>query len=157
MHRGYTRDDYWRQVEWLRRWYPMWPFQLDLIVGFPGESDDDFMQTLELVKAVEFDAMYLFKYSPRPGTRATTFGDQIPDAVKSERFNALIEVQEAIQLRRNRDRLDDAKKYWWRGEAKGSVQLTGRTRQNRPVNFVGHPSLTGSLVTVRIEKGASTA
>jgi tRNA-2-methylthio-N6-dimethylallyladenosine synthase len=154
MHRGYTRDDYWRQVEWLRALVPDVAISTDMIVGFPGESDDDFMQTMELVKAIEFDAMYLFKYSPRPGTRATMFGDQIPEAVKSERFNALLDVQEAIQLRRNRDRIGRCEEVLVEGSSKkGSVQLTGRTRQNRPVNFVGHPSLTGSLLTVRIEKG----
>jgi len=98
--------------------------------------------------------MYLFKYSPRPGTRATMFDDQIPDAVKSQRFNTLLEVQEAIQLRRNRARIGRCEEVLVEGPSKkGSVQLTGRTRQNRPVNFVGHPSLTGSLVIVCIETG----
>jgi len=154
MHRGYTRDDYLVQVEWLRALVPDVAISTDLIVGFPGESDDDFVQTLQLVKAVEFDTMYLFKYSPRPGTRAATFDDQVPDAVKSERFNALLEVQEAIQLRRNRARIGRCEEVLVEGPSKkGSVQLTGRTRQNRPVNFVGHSSLTGSLVTVCIEQG----
>jgi tRNA-2-methylthio-N6-dimethylallyladenosine synthase len=154
MHRGYTRDDYLRQVEYLRALVPDVAISTDLIVGFPGESDDDFRQTMALVNAVEFDAMYLFKYSPRPGTRAARFDDQIPDAVKSERFNTLLEVQEAIQLRRNRARIGRCEEVLVEGASKkGSVQLTGRTRQNRPVNFVGHPSLTGSLVTVCIEKG----
>jgi tRNA-2-methylthio-N6-dimethylallyladenosine synthase len=154
MHRGYTRDDYLRQVKWLRALVPDVAISTDLIVGFPGESDDDFMQTVELVNAVEFDAMYLFKYSPRPGTRASMFEDQIPDAVKSQRFNTLLEMQEVIQLRRNRARIGRCEAVLVEGPSKkGSVQLTGRTRQNRPVNFVGHPSLTGSLVTVCIEKG----
>ena len=154
MHRGYTRDDYLRQVEWLRALVPDVAISTDLIVGFPGESDDDFMQTVDLVSAVEFDAMYLFKYSPRPGTRASMFEDQLPDAVKSQRFNTLLEMQEAIQLRHNRARIGRCEEVLVEGPSKkGSVQLTGRTRQNRPVNFVGHPSLTGSLVTVCIETG----
>src|ERR671922_790634 len=154
MHRGYTRDDYLAQVERLRMLVPDVAVSTDLIVGFPGESDGDFAQTVQLVEAVEFDAMYLFKYSPRPGTRAAMFDDQVPDAVKGERFNALLEVQEAIQLRRNRARIGRREEVLVEGPSKkGSVQLTGRTRQNRPVNFVGHPSLTGSLVTVCIEKG----
>jgi tRNA-2-methylthio-N6-dimethylallyladenosine synthase len=156
MHRGYTRDDYLVQVERLRALVSDVAISTDLIVGFPGESDDDFAQTLQLVEAVEFDSMYLFKYSPRPGTRAATFDDQVPDAVKSQRFNTLLEVQEAIQLRRNRDRVGRCEEVLVEGPSKkGSVQLTGRTRQNRPVNFVGHPSLTGSLVTVRIEKAGA--
>ncbi len=156
MHRGYTRDDYLVQVEQLRALVPDVAISTDLIVGFPGESDDDFAQTLQLVEAVEFDSMYLFKYSPRPGTRAATFDDQVPDAVKSQRFNTLLEVQEAIQLRRNRDRVGRCEEVLVEGPSKkGSVQLTGRTRQNRPVNFVGHPSLTGSFVTVRIEKAGA--
>ena len=154
MHRGYTHDDYLRQVERLHALVPDVAISTDLIVGFPGESDDDFAQTLQLVETVQFDSMYLFKYSLRPGTRAAMFDDQVPDAVKSERFNALIEVQEAIQLRRNRGRIGRCEEVLVEGPSKkGSVQLTGRTRQNRPVNFVGHPSLTGSLVTVRIEQG----
>jgi tRNA-2-methylthio-N6-dimethylallyladenosine synthase len=154
MHRGYTRDDYVGQVERLRRLVPDVAISTDLIVGFPGESDDDFAQTLQLVQAVEFDTMYVFKYSPRPGTRAATFDDQVPETVKSERFNALLTVQEAIQLRRNRARVGRYEEVLVEGPSKkGSVQLTGRTRQNRPVNFVGHPSLAGSLVTVHIERG----
>jgi tRNA-2-methylthio-N6-dimethylallyladenosine synthase len=154
MHRGYSRDDYLVQVERLRRLVPDVAISTDLIVGFPGESDDDFAQTLQLVEAVEFDSSYMFKYSPRPGTRAATFDDQIPDAVKSERFNTLLEVQEAIQLRRNQARIGRCEEVLVEGPSKkGSVQLTGRTRQNRPVNFVGHPSLTGSLVTVSIDQG----
>jgi tRNA-2-methylthio-N6-dimethylallyladenosine synthase len=125
-----------------------------MIVGFPGETDEDFDCTRRLVEAVDFDSMYLFKYSPRPGTRALAFGDQVPEEVKSERFNALLEVQEAIQLRRNQARVGRCEEVLVEGPSKkGSVQLTGRTRQNRAVNFVGHPSLTGSLVTVHIEKG----
>jgi tRNA-2-methylthio-N6-dimethylallyladenosine synthase len=156
MHRGYTRDDYLVQVERLRALVPDVALSTDLIVGFPGESDDDFAQTVQLVQAVEFDSMYLFKYSPRPGTRAATFDDQVSEAVKSERFTALLAVQEAIQLCRNRARIGRCEEVLVEGPSKkGSVQLTGRTRQNRPVNFVGHPSLTGSLVTVRIEQGGA--
>jgi tRNA-2-methylthio-N6-dimethylallyladenosine synthase len=156
MHRGYTRDDYLVQVERLRALVPDVALSTDLIVGFPGESDDDFAQTMQLVQAIEFDSMYLFKYSSRPGTRAATFDDQVSEAVKSERFTVLLAVQEAIQLRRNRARIGRYEEVLVEGPSKkGSVQLTGRTRQNRPVNFVGHPSLTGSLVTVRIEQGGA--
>jgi tRNA-2-methylthio-N6-dimethylallyladenosine synthase len=156
MHRGYSRDDYLVQVERLRALVADVAISTDLIVGFPGESADDFAQTLKLVETVEFDSMYLFKYSPRPGTRAAMFDDQVPDAVKGERFNVLLEVQEAIQLRRNRARIGRCEEVLVEGPSKkGRVQLTGRTRQNRPVNFVGHPSLTGSLVAVCIEKGGT--
>jgi tRNA-2-methylthio-N6-dimethylallyladenosine synthase len=156
MHRGYTREDYLMRIERLRTYVPDVALSTDVIVGFPGESDADFEQTRQLVEAVEFDSMYLFKYSPRPGTKAATFADQVPEAVKSERFNTLLAIQEAIQLRRNRARVGRCEEVLVEGPSKkGSVQLTGRTRQNRPVNFVGHPSLTGSLVTVQIEKGGT--
>lgn len=155
MHRGYSREDYLMRVQRLRTYVPDVAISTDLIVGFPGESDADFEQTRQLVEAVEFDSMYLFKYSPRPGTKAATLMDQIPEAVKTERFQILLEMQEAIQLRRNRARVGRCEEVLVEGPSKkGSVQLTGRTRQNRPVNFVGHPSLTGSLVTVQIEKGS---
>jgi tRNA-2-methylthio-N6-dimethylallyladenosine synthase len=157
MHRGYSREDYLHRVERLRALVPDVAISTDLIVGFPGEADDDFAQTVQLVEAVEFDSMYLFKYSPRPGTRAALFAEQVPEPVKSARFEALLEVQEAIQLRRNRSRVGRCEEVLVEGPSKtsttASVQLTGRTRQNRPVNFVGHPSLTGTLVTVRIERG----
>jgi tRNA-2-methylthio-N6-dimethylallyladenosine synthase len=154
MHRGYSREDYLAKVERLRALVPDVAISTDVIVGFPGETDADFEQTCQLVEAVQFDAMYLFKYSPRPGTRAATFPDQVPAAVKTERFNSLLALQETIQLRRNQARVGRCEEVLVEGPSKkGSVQLTGRTRQNRPVNFVGHPSLTGSLVTVQIEKG----
>jgi len=154
MHRGYTREDYLARVERLRTLVPDVAISTDVIIGFPGETDEDFEQTRHLVEAAEFDSMYLFKYSPRPGTKAATFPDQIPDALKSERFQAILELQEAIQLQRNRARVGRCEEVLVEGPSKkGSVQLTGRTRQNRPVNFVGHPSLIGSLVTVKIEKG----
>jgi tRNA-2-methylthio-N6-dimethylallyladenosine synthase len=82
------------------------------------------------------------------------FGDQVPETVKTERFKTLLEVQESIQLRRNHARVGRYEEVLVEGPSKkGSVQLTGRTRQNRPVNFVGHPSLTGSLATVHIDRG----
>jgi tRNA-2-methylthio-N6-dimethylallyladenosine synthase len=154
MHRGYSREDYLAKVEQLRALVPDLALSTDMIVGFPGETDDDFAETLRLVEAVEFDSMYSFKYSPRPGTRAASFSDQVPEAVKTERFKALLEVQESIQLRRNQARVGRCEEVLVEGPSKkGSVQLTGRTRQNRPVNFVGHLSLTGSLVRVCIKQG----
>jgi tRNA-2-methylthio-N6-dimethylallyladenosine synthase len=154
MHRGYTAADYLNKIERLRALVPDVAISTDIIVGFPGETDEDFDYTRRLVEAVDFDSMYLFKYSPRPGTRALAFGDQVPEEVKTERFKALLEVQEAIQLRRNQARVGRCEEVLVEGPSKkGSVQLTGRTRQNRAVNFVGHPSLAGSLVTVHIEKG----
>lgn len=154
MHRGYTREDYLARVARLRALVPDVAISTDVIIGFPGETDEDFEQTRQLVEAVEFDTMYLFKYSPRPGTTASAFPDQIPEALKTARFQAVLAVQEAIQLRRNQARVGRDEEVLVEGPSKkGSMQLTGRTRQNRPVNFVGHPSLSGSLVTVKIEKG----
>jgi tRNA-2-methylthio-N6-dimethylallyladenosine synthase len=156
MHRGYSREEYLTKVERLRALVPDVAISTDIIVGFPGETDADFAATRRLVEDVEFDAMYLFKYSPRPGTRAAAFDDQVPEAVKTERFQTLLEVQDAIQLRRNQARVGRCEEVLVEGPSKkGSVQLTGRTRQNRAVNFVGHPSLTGSLVTVHIDKGGT--
>jgi tRNA-2-methylthio-N6-dimethylallyladenosine synthase len=156
MHRGYTHAEYLAKVERLRALVPDVAISTDIIVGFPGETDEDFKQTRRLVETVEFDAAYLFKYSPRPGTKAATFADQVSEDVKTERFNALLEIQEATQLRRNRARVGRCEEVFVEGPSKKrSVQLTGRTRQNRPVNFVAHPSLIGSLATVRIDKGSA--
>jgi tRNA-2-methylthio-N6-dimethylallyladenosine synthase len=156
MHRGYTRGEYLTKIERLRTLVPDVAISTDMIVGFPGETEDDFAATLQLVESVEFDSMYLFKYSPRPGTRAATFDDQVPESVKNARFQTLLAAQESIQLRRNQARVGRDEEVLVEGPSKkGSVQLTGRTRQNRPVNFVGHPSLTGSLATVHIVKGGA--
>jgi tRNA-2-methylthio-N6-dimethylallyladenosine synthase len=154
MHRGYTREDYLAKVEQLRTVVPEVAIATDVIVGFPGETDEDFEQTRQLVETVEFDALYLFKYSPRPGTKAATFPDQVPETLKSERFSTVLQLQEAIQLRRHQAMVGRYEEVLVEGPSKkGSAQLTGRTRQNRAVNFVGRPSLSGSLVTVKIEKG----
>jgi tRNA-2-methylthio-N6-dimethylallyladenosine synthase len=122
MHRGYTRHDYLLRVERLRTYVPDVAISTDLIVGFPGENDADFEQTRQLVETVEFDAMYLFKYSPRPGTKAATFEDQVPESVKTARFNTLLAIQEAIQLRRNRSRVGRCEEVLVEGPSKkGSV------------------------------------
>src|SRR5919109_4826915 len=92
MHRGYTQAEYLATVERLRALVPDVAISTDIIVGFPGETDEDFEQTRRLVETVEFDAAYLFKYSPRPGTKAATFADQVPEDVKTERFNALLGI-----------------------------------------------------------------
>jgi len=154
MHRGYTREEYLTRVEQLRAVVPEVAIATDVIVGFPGETDEDFEQTRQLVETVEFDTLYLFKYSPRPGTKAATFADQVPEKLKTERFTTVLQLQEAIQLRRHQGMVGRYDEVLVEGPSKkGSAQLTGRTRQNRAVNFVGRPSLSGSLVTVKIEKG----
>src|SRR5207244_4361418 len=101
MQRLYTRDDYMRRVEWIKGARRNISLTTDIIVGFPGETEQDFQQTLDLLDRVEYDSLFSFKYSPRPNTPALTMGDQIPDEEKTRRIMMLQEKQRAIQIRRN--------------------------------------------------------
>ncbi|HEX3015657.1 MAG TPA: tRNA (N6-isopentenyl adenosine(37)-C2)-methylthiotransferase MiaB, partial [Desulfobacteria bacterium] len=101
MNRGYTREYYLERAAKIRDFVPGATISTDLIVGFPGESDDDFAQTLDLLRKVEFDSAYTFMYSPRSGTPAATMTEQLPAEVKKARLQQLMELQNAISLRSN--------------------------------------------------------
>ncbi|MDY6863265.1 MAG: tRNA (N6-isopentenyl adenosine(37)-C2)-methylthiotransferase MiaB [Thermodesulfobacteriota bacterium] len=153
MGRGYTKTDYFKKVELLRRARPGIAITTDFIVGFPGETDKDFMETLDLVKKVEFDEFFSFKYSDRPGTRASFMEDKIPEHVKSERLKILQDLQKNITMKKNRAFFGKVVEVLTEGKSKkNEKQLTGRTGLNKIVNFYGEESLTGKLVKVKIEK-----
>lgn len=101
MSRLYTRDEYKRKIEALRKACPSIALSTDVIVGFPGETDEDFEQTLSLLKEVQFSLSFLFKYSPRPGTRAFNLGDTVPESVKEERLKRIQEANLEIVLKEN--------------------------------------------------------
>ena len=128
----------------------------DVIVGFPGETEDDFRETLEVVEAVRYDSAFTFIYSPRQGTEAAALPDQVPDAVKHERLERLVEVVQRIASERNAERVGTTVEVlvegWSRTDA---TLLRGRTRGNTMVNFTGD-AVPGELVDVLIGGATST-
>lgn len=153
MKRGYTREEYLRRVAQLRAVCPQISLTTDLIVGFPGETEADFQDTLSLMREVGFESAFYFKYSPRPQTRAATFPDQIPESVKGERLARLKAVQEELTRAAHQRLVGQVKEVLVEGCSKQSpAQLCGRLRTNQVVNFSGPPELIGQLVAVRIEK-----
>ena len=151
MRRGYTVSDYVAKVRMLRDLYPDMAITTDVIVGFPGESDDDFEDTLSLVREVEYDGMFSFKYSPRPETEAAGYPDQVPDETRQERLERLQSIQKDITLKKNTAMVGRTVKVLAEGPSKADAsELTGRTSCNRVVNFPGDAALKGSMVDVLI-------
>jgi tRNA-2-methylthio-N6-dimethylallyladenosine synthase len=148
MHRGYTAARYLDRLAAARDAIPDLAVTTDIIVGFPGETDADFEDTLDVVRRARFDQAYTFQYSPRPGTRAATMEDQVPKAVVQERFERLVALQEAIALDRMRAQVDTTVEVLVEGLGrKGRAQ--GRTRTNRVVHLDGDHA-PGTFVDVRI-------
>jgi tRNA-2-methylthio-N6-dimethylallyladenosine synthase len=150
MNRKYRADDYLAKITKLRDAIPDIVLTTDIIVGFPGEEDKDFAETLRLLSAVEFDGIFAFKYSRRPGTRALDLAGHLPESVKDERLAEVFAVQGDITVRRNRRHIGTLQEVLVDGRSKRGVTLTGRTRGNKAVNFPGEDPLIGSLVRVRI-------
>ena len=151
MNRGYTVERYRRLIEKLRAAVPSISITTDLIVGFPGETDDDFEQTLEFIREIQFDAAYTFIYSRRSGTPAATFEDQVPDELKHARLERLMAVQNEISRRIN-DRLkDQTVEILVEGASKSDGNIfTGRTRTNKLVLFPHGEEKVGDFIRVRI-------
>lgn len=156
MNRPYSRDRYKQIVDDLRRVRPDMYFSTDIIVGFPGETAEDFEQTRELFEACNYDMAYVFKYSVRSGTPAADMGDQIPDEVKEERNQILLRLLEQNSDRRNATLLGTTQEVLVEGPDKKGLQFMGRTRGNRIVHFPAHERLIGELVPVKINR-VSTA
>lgn len=153
MGRGYTREHYLELVEKLRNVCPSLSITTDVIVGFPGENDRDFEDTLNLLREVEFDSIFSFKFSPRPGTVAASLPNQVSEQIKSERLIELQSIQREITLKKNIYYEGRTEEILVEGRSKrGSGMLQGRTRTNRVVNFYGGEDLVGKLVCVRIKK-----
>ena len=152
MARGYTRERYVDLVERIRRAVPEASITTDLIVGFPGETERDFEETLELCRQLRFDKSFTFMFSPRRGTPAAGFPDQVPLAVKKERLARLIEVTDELSLEANRRQLGRTVEVLCEGVSKkNGERLMGRTRQNQPVVFPRGSLRAGQVAMVRIE------
>lgn len=154
MNRGYTREHYLGLIDKMRQRIPGVAISSDLIVGFPGESEADFQDTLEMVERVRFDAAFTFMYSVRTGTRAATLTDQIDLAVKQERLMRLNKIQYDIALDINRSLEGSVMEVLVDGPSKTNPdKLTGRSRTNHIVIFSGTKDLIGKLINVKITEG----
>jgi len=152
MNRGYTRTRYLELIAELKETVPGIALSTDLIVGFPGESAEDFEATVEMVETVRYDSVFAFRYSPRPRTPAAEFPDQVPEAVNAQRLTRLLEVASRISAEKARALEGHTVEVLVDGVSKKNPhELAGRTRCNRVVNFDGQGrNLHGELVRVRI-------
>ncbi|MBX3750123.1 MAG: tRNA (N6-isopentenyl adenosine(37)-C2)-methylthiotransferase MiaB [Opitutaceae bacterium] len=154
MNRPYTRERYREIVDALRAVVPGMYFSTDIIVGFPGETAEDFAQTRELFEACNYDMAYIFKYSIRTGTPAATMDGQVPEAVMEERNQTLLNLLRANSERRNAALLGTVEEVLVEGPDQTGKRFTGRTRGNRVCVFDAHPRLVGELVPLRIERAS---
>jgi tRNA-2-methylthio-N6-dimethylallyladenosine synthase len=156
MRRTYTREKYVQLAQKLRAAIPDVAFGTDIIVGFPGETEDDFRATLEVVEEVGYDSAFTFVYSPRAGTEAAAMPDQVPHELKIERMERLVELTQQIAAERNVTRVGRLEQVLVEGSSRTDPSLLrGRTRRNTTVNFRGAAG-AGELVDVRIESATST-
>ena len=156
MRRTYSRERYLRLVDELRAAIPDLALTTDLIVGFPGETEQDFRETLEAVEEVGFDTAFTIVYSPRAGTEAATMADQVPDETKRSRIERLIDVVQRVAAARNAERVGRVEEVLVEGPSRTDPAiLRGRTRRNTTVNFAG-TAAAGELVAVQIDDASST-
>jgi len=156
MQRQYTRAEYLRRIERLKRSPRRISVTTDIIVGFPGETEEDFARTLGLLEEVEYDSLFSFQYSRRPNTSALALDGQVPEEEKARRLAILNEKQRAIQIRRNGEMIGSIQQAMIEGFNQRTGQWIGRTSQNRVLNFVqsgqGPPPAPGHYVDVRVTR-----
>ena len=152
MNRPYTRQRYREIVDSLRAVRSDMYFSTDVIVGFPGETEEDFAQTREVFEACNYDMAYVFKYSVRSGTPAAEMGDQVPDEVKERRNQTLLDILHRNSLRRNESLLGTVQEVLVEGPDKTGLRYTGRTRGNRVAIFEASPRLVGELVAMKVDR-----
>ncbi|MFO8058892.1 MAG: tRNA (N6-isopentenyl adenosine(37)-C2)-methylthiotransferase MiaB [bacterium] len=153
MNRGYTRNGYLRLIEKLREAMPEIGITADLMVGFPGESEDDFLETLDLLERVRFDETFSFRYSIRPGTAAADFSGQVEEQVKYDRLYRLQALQERITQEKNEHEVGRFHEVLVEGPSKTDPsRMTGRSRTNRLVHLPAAGAAPGELKTVRVTR-----
>lgn len=151
MNRHYDKKSYLELVSYMRERMPDIAITTDIIVGFPGETEEDFEGTLDMLKTVEYDNIYSFIYSKRKGTKAAVMDGQIPEKVKKERFARMIETQNAISNGKNGVYLGTVQRVLVEGRSKTDPdKLTGRNEKNRLVHFSGPDTLIGSWANIKI-------
>ena len=153
MNRGYTREQYLEKIKMIKEAMPNVVFSTDIIVGFPGETEEEFQDTISLVQEVGFETIYAFKYSPRPFTKAARFENQVPENVKEDRLDRLFKAHDgfAMDMMKNKyegqvvdvlvEQYDDVRN-----------NLSGRSSENKNVYFLGSKDLVGQMVKVKINK-----
>jgi len=160
MQRLYTRDEYMRRIEWMKKARRNISITTDIIVGFPGETEAEFQETLSLLDEVEYDSLFGFKYSKRPNTSALALNDHLPEEEKTRRLTIVQERQRAIQIRRNSELVGRVEETMVEGYNNATEQWIGRTAQNRTLNFT-HPgiprpeageTLVGRYLPVRVTR-----
>jgi tRNA-2-methylthio-N6-dimethylallyladenosine synthase len=154
MRRPYTRERYLEIVDMLRDAQPAMAFSTDVIVGFPGETDADFEETRALCATMDYDMAYVFKYSVRTGTPAAAMPGQVPDSVREERNQVLLEVLRTGSLRRSQSLVGTVQEVLVEGPDKTGLHFAGRTRGNRAAVFDAAPQLVGTLVPVEITRAS---
>ncbi|MEG0372129.1 MAG: MiaB/RimO family radical SAM methylthiotransferase, partial [Clostridium sp.] len=154
MNRKYTKEDYLNLVNRIKEAIPGVSLSTDIIVGFPGETDEDFNETIDLVKKVGYDSGYKFIYSIREGTPAAKYEEQVEDEVKHERFNRLLKTMDEISGNINNTYMDQIVEVLVEGISKNDeTKLVGRTRGGKLVNFsYSDESVIGKLVEIKITK-----
>ena len=158
MRRLYTRDEYMRRIEWMKQAKREITITTDIIVGFPGETEKEFEQTLDLLTEVQYDAIFAFKYSKRPNTPALALEDHITEEEKSRRLAIVQEHQRQIQIRRNAEYVGRVEQVMVEGFNKATGQWIGRTSQHKTLNFIvpeGHSAdsdLTGTYLMARVTR-----
>ena len=151
MKRGYTVLEYKSVIRKLKKARPDITFSSDFIVGFPGETEDDFLKTIELIKDIEFDQSYSFIYSKRPGTPAASLEDNTPYSVKKERLKFLQETINSLSKNRSKSIIGEKAEVLVEGvSSKFENMVTGRTTNNKIVNIPGHNKLVGELLNIQI-------
>ncbi|MGB6975058.1 MAG: tRNA (N6-isopentenyl adenosine(37)-C2)-methylthiotransferase MiaB [Terracidiphilus sp.] len=153
MAREYTRDWYLERIAWVKSARRSISLSTDIIVGFPGETPDDFIQTMDLLAEVQYDCVFGFKYSPRPNTPALVMIDSIPEAEKSQRLQVLLDRQREIQRVNYNRHLGEVMEVMVEGTNPARGQVNGRSSQNKPVNFTTAQAIApapGSYRQVRI-------
>jgi tRNA-2-methylthio-N6-dimethylallyladenosine synthase len=156
MERNYTREEYLARIQTIKASPRKIAISTDIIVGFPGETREDFEQTLSLLDEVEYDSIFSFKYSPRAGTPAAAYTDAVPEEEQSWRLSILQEKQRRIQVRRHEQMIGLQEEVLVEGRREKSGQWIGRTSQNRVLNFADPGSLAagenllGAFCRVRV-------
>ncbi len=153
MNRRYNREFYWKIIEKIRTIIPNSSITTDIIVGFPGEDEEDFALTMEMVERVRFDAAFTFIYSPRKGTKAAEKRNQVLPEVKRERIIKLNKKQNRINLEKNQSLLGSIQEVLVEGKSKTDINMyTGRTRTNKIVHFPCTENLTGKFINIKIKE-----
>ena len=153
MNRNYTAESYYELIKYARKVMPDIVITSDVIVGFPGETESDFQDTLNLVDKVQFDNLYTFIYSKRTGTKAALYENQVDEATQKERFNRLLELQHSVCYKRNAEMVGKDYKVYVESLSKNNPNtLTGKTAGGKTVDFPGNPDLIGTFCNITVTK-----